>query len=65
MRQLINFEFRRKTVFFSIFNLKFPSIDISKELNWVKADKEINSKLGKLKSITKADINTLKIGTEN
>ena len=67
IRQLINFEknFEERPYFVSIFNLKFPGIDISKELNLVKANKEINSKLGKLKSITKAGRNTLIIETEN
>ena len=67
IRQLIDFEtnFEEKPYFVNVFNVKFPGIDISKELNLVKANKEIDSKLGKLKRITKAGRNTLIIETEN
>ena len=61
IKQLIDFEFNfeEKPYFVIVFNVNLPGIDISKELNLVKANKEIYSKLGKLKRINKDRPNTL------
>ena len=67
IQRLINLEtvFQEKPYFVNVFNIKFPGVDINEELNIIKADKEIKSKVGKLKKIVKAGKNTLLVETES
>ena len=55
VQKLINLEavFQEKLYFVNILNIKFLGLDRN-ELNIIRADKEINSKVGKLKKIVES-----------
>lgn len=51
--------------FVKIFNVRFPGVNISNELNIIQADSEIKSKIGRPRKISKAGKSILMIETYN
>jgi len=49
----------------SIYTMRFPGIDINKDMNIIQADQDIKRKIGKCRKITKANRNSLLIETTN
>ena len=61
IKQLIEMEklFEERPYFQSIHTIKFPGVNISEELNLIRADNEIKATCGRLKKITKSGRSTL------
>lgn len=69
LREILSFEDVFKTnsepYYQKIINLTFPGIDISSDLNVIKASKELEEKIGKPERIVKSNRNTLLIEVKN